>query len=217
MQDYKKNFIKFMVENEVLLFGDFTLKSGRKAPYFINAGKYRTGSQIAQLGEYYAECFLEHGVKAQTLVGPAYKGIPLAVATAIALAKNHGVDVGFCFDRKEVKDHGEGGMFVGQALRGGDDVCLIEDVMTSGKAFREILPKIAQEAKVNINAMIISVDRQEKGTGEKSAVQEAYDEFGVRVYSIVTVEDIIQAIEEGVIEGREYLDAMKAYRTQYGA
>ena len=215
MLTYKQRFIKFMVENEVLLFGDFTLKSGRKAPYFINAGKYRTGTQIAALGEYYAECFLEHGVDAKTLIGPAYKGIPLAVATAIALAKNHGVDVGFCFDRKEVKDHGEGGMFVGQKLEAGDKVAIIEDVMTSGKALREVLPKIKAEADVTVSAMIISVDRQEKGTGEKSAVQEANDEFGVKVYSIVTVEDIIRAIEEGVIEGKEHLEAMRAYRRQY--
>ena len=216
MLTYKQRFIQFMVENEVLLFGDFTLKSGRKAPYFINAGKYRTGTQIAALGEYYAECFLAHNVDAKTLIGPAYKGIPLAVATAIALAKNHGVDVGFCFDRKEVKDHGEGGMFVGQKLEAGDKVVIIEDVMTSGKALREVLPKIRQEADVTVSAMIISVDRQEKGTGEKSAVQEAYDEFGVRVYSIVTVEDIIEAIETGVIGGKEHLEAMRAYRAQYG-
>lgn len=214
---YKQKFIRFMVQNEVLCFGDFMLKSGRKAPYFINAGKYRTGSQIAELGEYYAACYLEHGVVADTLVGPAYKGIPLAVSTAVALAKNHGVDVGFCFDRKEVKDHGEGGMFVGQALRGGDKVAIIEDVMTSGKALREILPKLKQEADVRIEAMIISVERQEKGTGEKSAVQEAYDEFGVKVYSIVTMQDIIDAIEDGTIEGREYLQAMKDYRKTYGA
>lgn len=217
MLNYKQRFIQFMVENEVLLFGDFTLKSGRKAPYFINAGKYRTGTQIAQLGEYYAECFVEHGVDAKTLIGPAYKGIPLAVATAIALAAHHGKDVGFCFDRKEVKDHGEGGMFVGQQLCDGDKVAIIEDVMTSGKALREILPKIEQEAKVNVEAMIISVDRQEKGTGDKSAVAEAYDTFGIKVYSIVTMQDIIDAIEEGVIKGKEYLEAMKAYRAQYGA
>ena len=217
MLDYKQRFIQFMVENEVLLFGDFTLKSGRKAPYFINAGKYRTGAQLAQLGEYYAECYLAHNVQAQTLVGPAYKGIPLAVSTAIALAKNHGVDLGYCFDRKEVKDHGEGGTFVGQALSDGDEVCLIEDVMTSGKALREILPKIAQEANVKVTAMIISVDRQEKGTGEKSAVAEAAEEFGVNVYSIVTMQDIIEAIEEGIIGGREYLPAMREYRAKYGA
>ncbi len=217
MLNYKQRFIQFMVENEALLFGDFTLKSGRKAPYFINAGKYRTGAQIAQLGEYYAECYLDHGVEAQTLMGPAYKGIPLAVSTAIALAKNHGVDVGFCFDRKEAKDHGEGGLFVGQTLNDGDRIAIIEDVMTSGKALREVLPKIKQEANVNVCAMIISVDRQEKGAGEKSAVQEAYDEFGVKVYSIVTMQDIIETIEDGVIGGREYLQAMKEYRKQYGA
>ncbi len=217
MLTYKQRFIKFMVENEVLLFGEFTLKSGRKAPYFMNAGKYRTGSQIMQLGEYYAECYLEHKLNVKTLVGPAYKGIPLAVATAIALAKNHGVDVGFCFDRKEVKDHGEGGMFVGQQLLEGDKVAIIEDVMTSGKALREILPKLEAEANVDVEAMIISVDRQEKGTGEKSAVQEALDNFGVKVYSIVTVQDIIEAIEAGVIEGKEYLPAMRAYLKEYGA
>ena len=216
MLPYKQRFIRFMVENGVLLFGDFTLKSGRKAPYFINAGKYKTGAQIAALGEYYAACFLEHKVEAKTLVGPAYKGIPLAVATAIALAKNHGVDVGYCFDRKEVKDHGEGGMFVGAPLQKGDKVAIIEDVMTSGKALREILPKIKAEAEADVTAMIISVDRQEKGTGEKSAVEEAFEEFGVKVYSIVTVEDIIAAIEEGVIEGREHLPAMRAYRKEYG-
>ena len=216
MLTYKQRFIRFMVENEVLLFGSFTLKSGRQAPYFINAGKYRTGTQIAALGEYYAECYLEHNVSAKTLVGPAYKGIPLAVATAIALAKNHGVDVGFCFDRKEAKDHGEGGLFVGAQLHAGDDVCIIEDVMTSGKALREILPKIGAEADVNVRSMIISVDRQERGTGTKSAVAEAYDEFGVQVYSIVTMEDIIAAIEEGVIGGKEHLEAMKAYRAEYG-
>ncbi len=217
MLTYKQRFIKFMVENEVLLFGDFTLKSGRKAPYFINSGKYRTGSQIAALGEYYAACYLEHKIEADILVGPAYKGIPLAVSTAVALSCNHGVELGFCFDRKEVKDHGEGGLFVGQALKKGDRAVIVEDVMTSGKALREILPKIKAEADVNVCAMLISVDRQEKGTGEKSAVQEAFDEFGIRVYSIVTVSDIIEAIEENVIPGKEYLQAMKDYRARYGA
>lgn len=217
MLTYKQKFIQFMVENEVLLFGEFTLKSGRHAPYFINAGKYRTGSQIARLGEYYAACFLENKIDAKTLVGPAYKGIPLAVATAIALSNNHGVDIGYCFDRKEAKDHGEGGLFVGQKLSAGDKVCLVEDVMTSGKALREILPKIKAEAEVEVAAMLISVDRQERGTGEKSAVEEAYEEHGVKVYSIVTMEDIIAAIEEGIIPGKEYLSAMKEYRKQYGA
>ena len=218
MLNYKQRFIKFMVENEVLLFGDFTLKSGRKAPYFINAGKYRTGTQIAQLGEYYAECYLEHGVSVKTLVGPAYKGIPLAVATAIALAKNHGVDVGFCFDRKEVKDHGEGGMFVGTQPKDGEKVVIIEDVMTSGKALKEVLPKLRGAAKVDVAGMIITVDRMEKALdSDRSAVQQAYAEEGVKVYSIVTIQDIIAALEAGIIDGREHVPAIRAYLEEYGA
>lgn len=217
MLDYKQQFIQFMVKNEVLLFGEFTLKSGRQAPYFINTGRYRTGAQIARLGEYYAACYLENGLNADVLVGPAYKGIPLAVTTGIALANNHGVDLGYCFDRKEVKDHGEGGGFVGRQLRDGDRVCIVEDVMTSGKALREILPKIRAEADVGIEGMIISVDRQERGTGERSAAREAFEEFGVKVCSIVTMQDIIEAIEEGIIGGKEYLQPMKEYRARYGA
>lgn len=217
MNQYKQDFIKFMIENEVLCFGDFTLKSGRKAPYFVNTGKYRTGAQIARLGEYYAAAYLEHNVSAKTLIGPAYKGIPLAVSTSIALARR-GVDTGFCFDRKEVKDHGEGGLFVGTQFKDGDKVAIIEDVMTSGKALREVLPKIKAAADVEVEAMLISVDRMEKGLESgKSAVQEAYDEFGIKVYSIVSVKDIIEAIETGVIEGKEYLAKMKEYLATYGA
>lgn len=214
---YKQQFIRFMVENGVLKFGEFTLKSGRKAPYFINTGNYKTGSQLARLGDYYASCIRENGVEADTLVGPAYKGIPLAVTTAVALANNYGVDMNYCFDRKEVKDHGEGGLFVGKQLIDGERVILIEDVMTSGKALREMLPKLSQQAKVEIAGMIISVDRMERGLESSlSAVQEVYKEFGVKVYSIVTMADIIDAIEQGVIEGKEYLSAMKDYRKQYG-
>lgn len=214
---YKQQFIRFMVENGVLKFGEFTLKSGRKAPYFINTGNYKTGSQLARLGDYYASCIRENGVEADTLVGPAYKGIPLAVTTAVALANNYGVDMNYCFDRKEVKDHGEGGLFVGKQLIDGERVILIEDVMTSGKALREMLPKLSQQAKVEIAGMIISVDRMERGLESSlSAVQEVYQEFGVKVYSIVTMADIIDAIEQGVIEGKEYLSAMKDYRKQYG-
>ena len=217
MEKYKQEFIRFMVENEVLCFGDFTLKSGRKAPYFVNTGKYRTGAQIARLGEYYAEAYLEHGISAKTLIGPAYKGIPLAVATSIALARR-GTDLGFCFDRKEAKDHGEGGVFVGSELKDGDKVVIVEDVMTSGKALREVLPKIKGAAQVTVEAMLISVDRMERGLESgKSAVQEAYDEFGVMVYSIVTVKDIIEAIETGVIAGKEYVGKMKEYLQTYGA
>lgn len=216
--NYKQRFIKFMVENGVLTFGDFTLKSGRKAPYFINTGNYKTGAQLARLGEYYAECIIDNKIEGETLVGPAYKGIPLAVSTAVALWDHHHKDLNYCFDRKEVKDHGEGGMFVGKQLQDGEKVILIEDVMTSGKALREMLPKLAQAAKVEVAGMVISVDRQEKAlNSDLSAVQEAYKEFGIKVYSIVTMHDIIEAIEQDVIEGKEYLDKMKEYRSVYGA
>ncbi len=216
--NYKQRFIKFMVENGVLTFGEFTLKSGRKAPYFINTGNYKTGAQLARLGEYYAECIVDNGIDGETLVGPAYKGIPLAVTTAVALWNNHGKDLNYCFDRKEVKDHGEGGLFVGKQLKDGEKVILVEDVMTSGKALREMLPKLEAAAKVNVTGMVISVDRQEKAlNSDLSAVQEAYKEFGIKVYSIVTMEDIISAIEDGIIEGRQYLEKMKEYRAVYGA
>ena len=214
---YKEQFRKFMVENGVLKFGEFTLKSGRKAPYFINTGNYKSGAQLAKLGEYYAHCIAENNIKAQTLVGPAYKGIPLAVTTAVSLYTNHGIDLDYCFDRKEVKDHGEGGLFVGKQLEDGEKVIIIEDVMTSGKALSEILPKLKASADVEIAGMVISVDRMERGLESSlSAVQEVYKEFGVKVYSIVTMADIISAIENGIIEGREYLDKMKEYRKTYG-
>lgn len=215
---YKQQFIKFMVDNGVLKFGEFTLKSGRKAPYFINTGNYNTGAQLAKLGDYYAKCIEENEIKAETLVGPAYKGIPLAVSTAIALYSHYGREYNYCFDRKEVKDHGEGGLFVGKQLTDGERVILIEDVMTSGKALREMLPKLKEAANVEIAGMVISVDRMEMGLESNlSAVQEVYKQFGVKVYSIVTMNDIINAIEEGIIEGKQYLAKMKEYRKVYGA
>ena len=215
---YKENFIRFMVQNGVLKFGEFTLKSGRIAPYFINTGNYKTGKQLAKLGEYYAACIQENNLTAETLVGPAYKGIPLSVATAIALANRYDIDVNYCFDRKEVKDHGEGGLFVGKQLIDGEKVIIIEDVMTSGKALREILPKLEAAAKVEVVGMIISVDRREKAlNSELSAVTEAKKEFGIDVYSVVTMDDIIAAIEKGVIDGKEHLPAMYQYREVYGA
>ncbi len=214
---YKQQFIKFMVESGVLKFGQFTLKSGRLAPYFINTGNYKSGSQLSKLGEYYAACIAENGIEADTLVGPAYKGIPLAVTTAVSLWNNHNIDVNYCFDRKEAKDHGEGGLFVGRQLEDGERVLIIEDVMTSGKALREILPKLEQQAKVKVAGMVISVDRMEKGlNSELSAVQEVLRDFGIKVYSIVTMQDIIDAIESGIIDGKEYLAEMKKYRSQYG-
>ncbi len=215
---YKEEFIRFMVENGVLKFGEFTLKSGRIAPYFINTGNYKTGKQLAKLGEYYAECIVGNRLKAETLVGPAYKGIPLSVATAIALSNKHGEELNYCFDRKEVKDHGEGGLFVGKQLADGEKVIIVEDVMTSGKALKEILPKLAAAAQVDIVGMIISVDRREKALdSDLSAVSQAKAEYGIDVYSVVTMDDIIEAIEKGVVDFKEHLPAMYAYREKYGA
>ena len=214
---YKEKFVKFMVDSGVLTFGEFTLKSGRKSPYFMNSGNYNTGAQLAKLGEFYAECIHDNGIKFETLFGPAYKGIPLAVATATALFNKFGMDVNYSFDRKEAKDHGEGGVIVGKQLTDKEKVVIIEDVMTSGKALREVLPKLKAAADVDVTAMVIQCDRMEKGLQtDLSAVQEVSREFGIRIYSIVNINDIIAAIESGVIEGKEHLDAMKAYRGQYG-
>lgn len=214
---YKHDFIKFMVDSGVLTFGEFTLKSGRISPYFMNSGNYKTGAQLARLGEFYAECIHDNGIEFDTLFGPAYKGIPLAVSTAVALYSKFGIDVNYCFDRKEAKDHGEGGCIVGKQLADGERVVIIEDVMTSGKALREVMPKLKEAANVNVAAMVIQVDRMEKGlNGDKSAVQEVSGEFGVNIYPIVTMNDIIEAIESGVVQGKEYLDKMIEYRKVYG-
>lgn len=214
---YKEEFIKFMSDSGVLTFGDFTLKSGRKAPYFINTGNYKTGAHLARLGGFYADCINENNIDADILFGPAYKGVPLAVSTAVSLFNKYEKDMFYCFDRKEAKDHGEGGMFVGKQPIDGDRIIIIEDVMTSGKALKEVLPKLQGAANVKIEAMIITVDRMEKALdSDLSAVQAAYKEFGIPVYSIVTINDIIKAIEDGIIDGKEHLEAMKAYRNQYG-
>lgn len=214
---YKEEFIRFMSDSGVLTFGDFTLKSGRRAPYFINTGNYKTGSHLARLGGFYADCIKEHNLEADILFGPAYKGIPLAVSAAVALYNKYGFDMGYCFDRKEAKDHGERGLFVGQQPQSGSRVIIIEDVMTSGKALREVLPKLQAAGDIKVSAMVITVDRMERALdSELSAVQQTHKDFGITVHSIVTINDIIKAIEDGVIEGREHLDAMKAYRSQYG-
>ena len=214
---YKQDFIKFMVDSGVLTFGEFTLKSGRISPYFMNSGNYKTGAQLARLGEFYAECIHDNGIEFDTLFGPAYKGIPLAVSTAVALYSKFGIDVNYCFDRKEAKDHGEGGLIVGKQLTDGERVVIIEDVMTSGKALREVLPKLKAEANVTPAAMVIQADRMEKGlNSDKSAVQEVSGEFGIKIYSIVNMNDIIEAIEQEVVPGKEYLEKMIEYRKVYG-
>ena len=216
--DYKRRFIQFLSECGVLRFGTFTLKSGRVAPYFLNAGEYKTGAQIKRLGEFYADCIVENNIPVQTLFGPAYKGVPLALSAAVALYEKYGKDVNFCFDRKEVKDHGEGGMFVGKQPEDGEKIVIVEDVMTSGKALKEVLPKLRGAAKVDVAGMVITVDRMEKALGsERSAVQQAFAEEGVKVYSIVTVADIVAALEEGVIAGCEHVPVIREYLAAYGA
>ena len=191
--NYKESFIKFMVESGVLTFGEFTLKSGRKAPYFVNTGNYNTGSQLARLGEYYAQCIKENNVQADTLFGPAYKGIPLAAACSIALSNKYGIDVNYAFDRKEAKDHGEGGVFVGYVPKAGEDVVIVEDVITAGTAIRE---SMAILSRLEVAATFIMVDRKERGKGEKLAMEEVEEEFGFPVYSVVDVYDIIAYLEE---------------------
>lgn len=213
---YKSDFIKFMCNSNVLTFGDFTLKSGRKAPYFINTGNYKTGEQIAKLGEFYAKCIKENNIDADVFFGPAYKGIPLCVTAAAAMYNKYGINPSYAFNRKEAKDHGEGGVIVGHKFKNHDKVLIIEDVITAGTAIRETLPILKSVADIDISGVIISVDRMEKGKGDKSAVQEVYEEFGIKVYPIVTVTDIIDAIKNGEIDGSEYLQKMIDYRDDYG-
>ncbi|MDD6396348.1 MAG: orotate phosphoribosyltransferase [Firmicutes bacterium] len=218
---YKEDFVKFMVRSGVLLFGDFTTKSGRKTPYFVNTGNYKTGAQAAKLGEYYARNIQEH-VEGQidALFGPAYKGIPLAVAAGISMNNLFDRDINYCFNRKEVKDHGEGGAMVGYKLQDGDRVLIVEDVITAGTAIRETLPILKAAADIEIAGMVISVDRMEKGKGEKTAIQEVYEEFGIVTYPIVTVREIIDILHNNPVDGKVYIDdemkaRMEAYMEQY--
>ena len=211
MEAYKREFIQFLQDAGVLKFGDFTAKSGRKIPYFINAGDIKTGDQIAKLGEFYAKAYLEKvGHRRTVLYGPAYKGISIAVASAVALS-GHGLDVPFFFNRKEVKDHGEGGMFVGYKPAAGEEIVIVEDVITAGTAIRESMEILAPLEGVKVAATFVMVDRKEKGRGEKSAMAEVGEEFGFPVYSVVDVYDIIEylgedpANEENVTRIQNYL------------
>ena len=216
MEGYKREFIKFLEDAGVLKFGDFTAKSGRKIPYFINAGDIKTGEQIQKLGEFYAKAYFEKvGNKKSVLYGPAYKGIPIAVSVAVALAKD-GLDVPFFFNRKEEKDHGEGGVFVGYKPQAGEDVVIVEDVITAGTAIRESMAILSKLDGVNVKATFVMVDRKEKGQGEKSAMAEVTDEFGFPVYSVVDVYDIIDYIEEDEANN-ENVDRIKAYLAVNGA
>ena len=204
---YKTEFIEFMVRSGVLRFGEFTTKSGRQSPYFVNTGNYKTGSQLSKLGKYYAECLKENvGDEYDVLFGPAYKGIPLAIVTASAMYTEYGVDKPYCFNRKEVKDHGEGGNMVGAKLCDGDRVVIIEDVITAGTAVRETLPQLKAAADVKVEHMIISVDRMERGQSGTTAIKEIGAEFGIKVHPIVTVRDIIEHLHNRELDGKVILD-----------
>ena len=216
MEAYKREFIEFLQGAGVLKFGDFTAKSGRKIPYFINAGDIKTGEQIAKLGEFYAKSYLEKvGNKRTVLYGPAYKGISIAVSSAVALAKN-GLDVPFFFNRKEAKDHGEGGVFVGYKPTAGEEIVIVEDVITAGTAIRESMEILSVLEGVKISAVFVMVDRKEKGKTEKSAMQELSDEYGFPVYSVVDVYDIIEYLEEDPAN-EENVTRIKNYLSVNGA
>ncbi|MBQ8533981.1 MAG: orotate phosphoribosyltransferase [Clostridia bacterium] len=216
MEGYKREFIEFLKGANVLKFGDFTAKSGRKIPYFINAGEIKTGEQILKLGEFYAKAYFEKiGNKKTVLYGPAYKGIPIAVSVSVALAKN-GLDVPFFFNRKEEKDHGEGGVFVGYKPTEGEEIVIVEDVITAGTAIRESMANLSSLNGTKVVATFVMVDRKEKGKGEKSAMQEVTDEFGFPVYSVVDVYDIIEYLEEDEAN-RENVDRIKNYLEVNGA
>lgn len=211
---YKTEFIDFMIDSGVLLFGDFVTKSGRKTPYFINTGNYRTGRQISMLGGYYAKVINEElDYKPDVLFGPAYKGIPLSVAAASALYREYGQDCEYCFNRKEEKDHGEGKILIGAALRDGMKVVITEDVITAGTSIRETLPVLRAAANVSVSDLIISVDRKEKGTEGISATEQVMRDFGIKVHPIVTIEDIIDYID-GSLDG-DIIRRMKEYREEY--
>ena len=216
MERYKKEFIDFLRDANVLKFGDFTAKSGRKIPYFINAGEIKTGGQIARLGEFYAKAYFDKiGSRRCVLYGPAYKGISIAVATSIALAKD-GLDVPFFFNRKEAKDHGEGGIFVGCKPAAGEDVVIVEDVITAGTAIRESMANLSHLEGVRVAATFIMVDRKERGKGEKLAMEEVEEEFGFPVYSVVDVYDIIEYLEENPANA-ENVERIRNYLAVNGA
>ena len=216
MESYKREFIKFLEGAGVLKFGDFTAKSGRKIPYFINAGDIKTGEQISKLGEFYARAYIEKvGKKSAVLYGPAYKGISIAVSSAVALAKE-GLDLPFFFNRKEAKDHGEGGVFVGYTPKAGEDIVIVEDVITAGTAIRESMDILSHLEGTKVAATFIMVNRKEKGLGDKGAMEEIEEQFGFPVYSIVDVYDIIEYLEEKP-ENRENVDRIKKYLEVYGA
>ncbi|NOY67040.1 MAG: orotate phosphoribosyltransferase [Gammaproteobacteria bacterium] len=212
MQDYKRDFLQFAIEVGVLRFGEFTLKSGRVSPYFFNSGLFNTGSSLARLGRYYAEAIMASGIEFDMIFGPAYKGIPLAASAAIALADEHDCDVPYAFNRKEAKSHGEGGSIVGAELKG--KVLVIDDVITAGTAIRESV-EILDAAHADLAGVVISLDRQERGNGDISAIQEVEDTFAVSVANIVTLANLVEFLT-GMPDQQQALESIQAYREQYG-
>jgi len=213
MQAYQRDFIRFAIDRGVLRFGEFTLKSGRTSPYFFNAGLFNSGSALAQLGRFYAAAIAESGIPFDVLFGPAYKGIPLAATTAVALAEHHNRDLPWCFNRKEAKAHGEGGSLVGAPLTG--DVLIIDDVITAGTAIREVMQIIASQDGAKAAGVLIALNRQERGNGELSAIQEVERDFGIPVVSIVSLNQVLQFLEDDP-QLKQHLPAVRAYREQFG-
>ena len=224
MEAYKKEFIEFMVESEVLKFGDFTLKSGRKSPFFMNAGAYVTGSQLSRLGEYYAKAIHDHyGTDFDVLFGPAYKGIPLSVATTIAFSRLYGKEIRYCSNRKEVKDHGDTGILLGSKIKDGDRVVIIEDVTTSGISIQETFPIIQAQGDVTILGLMVSLNRMEKGLEtDKCALDEIQEKYGFPANAIVSMADVVECLYNRPCQGRLIIDdkmkeAIDKYYEQYGA
>jgi orotate phosphoribosyltransferase len=221
--NYKEAFIEMMIRSGVLTFGDFVTKSGRKTPYFVNTGNYQTSQQIAALGQYYAACINDHLAGVDFLYGPAYKGIPLVITAAASLYRDHHVTIPYCFNRKEAKDHGEGGHLIGYHPQNGDTAMIVEDVITAGTSVKESVPLLESLAdNVTVSSLIISVDRMEKGEGGQTAIQEIADRFGIATYPIVTIREIVAYLHNREVDGRIAIDdAMKArieeHLAQYGA
>ena len=216
-------FIEFLVRSDVLTFGDFTTKSGRATPYFLNFGRIRTGRQIATLGAFYADRVVEvFGREVDVLFGPAYKGIPLAVATASALAAHHDLDVAFCFDRKEAKDHGEGGRLVGHVPTDGDRVVIVEDVTTAGTSIRETVPVLRGAAEIDLRGLVVSVDRAERGTRDVSALAEVAEDFAMTATAITDIDTVVAHLRDHTVDGQHVLGEddlarIAAYRERWGA
>lgn len=222
MESYKQEFIEFMVDSSVLKFGDFTLKSGRKSPFFMNAGSYVTGTQLRKLGQYYAKAIHDnYGDDFDVLFGPAYKGIPLSVATTMAFSELYGKEIKYCSNRKEAKDHGDTGILLGSPIKDGDKVVIIEDVTTSGKSIEETFPIIQAQGNVEILGLMVSLNRMEKGKGEKSALEEIKEKYGFNANAIVTMEEVIEHLYNKPYQGKIYIDdtlkaAIDGYYEQYG-